>query len=153
MSNEQQEKKEKGMLEKLKGFFKKENDSKEIDELINKLILGELDDLNYGLEKNLGLKKEDVEALKEANNIRLENKRAFWELVKTVAQILGITVGVAATLVSMIYTVKGHDFDVEWMNKIFEMKDSLNVIDPNSRNQISKNHGNHRKMVENLGRR
>ena len=72
--------KENGMIKKIKGFFKKENDSKEIDELINKLILGELDDLNYGLEKNAGLKKEDVEALKEANNIRLETRKLFGNL-------------------------------------------------------------------------
>jgi hypothetical protein len=138
-----------GMIKKFKELMIK-NDEKEIDEELNKLILGELDDLNYSIEHNHGLKEEDAKALREINNMRIDNKKNKWELVKTIAQIFGITIGAAATIVGIIYTVKGHNFDCEWMNKIFEMKDSLNVIDPNSRTQANKFRENHRKMSEHL---
>lgn len=142
-------KKEKSMIKKIWDKIKN-NDEKEIKNELNKLILGELDDLNYGLETNAGLKKEDAETLKELIEMKNGSKKTFWETVKNVAMALGITISAAATIVGIIYTVKGYDFDCKWMEKIFEMKDSLNVIDPNSRTTVSKNRDNHRKMAEHM---
>lgn len=143
MSNKTE--KENGMNEK-----KLFGNDKEIRERIDEVILKELDNLNYALDKDLGIKNEDAERLKELIDTRNANKRGFWDIVKTVAQTLGIGVTMAATIVGIVYTVKGHKFDIEWMNKIFEMKDSVNVIDPNSRNVASKHRDNQRRLVDHV---
>lgn len=142
--------KEKGMIKKFMGIFKKEEN--EIDEQVKELILKHLDNGNYELDndKKNYLTVDEVKAIREANNIRLDNKKAFWETVKIVAQVFGVTIGAAVSIVGIIYTVKGHNFDVEWMNRLFEAKDSLNVIDPNSRTNVGKHRDNMRKAVEHM---
>ena len=141
-----------GMIKELKEKLNKvfNNDQKEINKQVRETILKQLDNINYCYDKNLPVTTEDIETLKALNSVNLDNKKSTLELVEKVAKILGITVGAAATVVGIIFTVKGYDFDCEWMNRIFEMKDSLNVVDPNSRSQASKNRENHRKMAEHM---
>lgn len=145
------EKGEKSMIKEVKNLFRKE--SKEIDKNLDQIILGQIDDLQYALDTNAGLKEEDAKALSILMNTRNESKKTNLEAIKNVAQILGITVSAAAGIVGIIYTVKGFNFDKEWMEKIFDFKDSLNVMDNKSFNQVSKNRENHKKMVENLAKK
>ena len=112
-------KKGESMIKELKEKVKKifETDEKEIDDQITGAVLKQLDNINYAYDKNLEVSKEDIETLKEINNVRLDNKKAKTEMIKNVAQTLGITVGMAATIVGIIYTVKGFDFDVDGWKK------------------------------------
>lgn len=144
---------ERSMIKEVKNLKLFRKDSKEIDENLDQIILGQMDDLQYALDTNAGLKEEDAKALSILMNTRNESKKAYSERVKNVAQILGITVSAAAGIVGIIYTVKGFNFDKEWMEKIFDFKDSLNVMDNKSFNQVSKNRENHKKMVENLAKK
>lgn len=144
---------EKSMIKEIKNLKLFRKESKEIDENLDQIILGQMDDLQYALDTNAGLKEEDAKALSILMNTRNESKKAYSERVKNVAQILGITVSAAAGIVGIIYTVKGFNFDKEWMEKIFDFKDSLNVMDNKSFNQVSKNRENHKKMVENLAKK
>lgn len=144
---------ERSMIKEIKNLKLFRKESKEIDENLDQIILGQMDDLQYALDTNAGLKEEDAKALSILMNTRNESKKAYSERVKNVAQILGITVSAAAGIVGIIYTVKGFNFDKEWMEKIFDFKDSLNVMDNKSFNQVSKNRENHKKMVENLAKK
>lgn len=128
--------------------FKK--DSKEINHNLDQLILGQIDDLQYALDTNAGLKEEDTKALSVLISARDESKKTHSEIVKNIAQTLGITVTAAASIVGIIYTIKGFNFDKEWMQKIFDFKDSLNVMDAKSFNQVNRNREGHRKMAEHM---
>lgn len=133
---------------KLRDLFKK--DSKEINDNLDQLILGQIDNLQYALDTNAGLKEEDAKALSILISARDESKKTHSELVKNIAQTLGITVTAAASIVGIIYTIKGFNFDKEWMQKIFDFKDSLNVMDSRSFNQANRNREGHRKMAEHM---
>lgn len=135
-------------MKKLKELFR--SDEKEINEEVTKLILGEIDNANYSIDHLETVTLDDIKAAREANNIRLDNKKAKAEIIKNVAQALGITVTSAVALVSIIYTAKYYNFDVAWMNKIYDFKDSINVIDPKSFNQVGKNRENHKRMLDGL---
>ena len=141
-----------GMVKELKEKLNKvfETDDKEINEQITEAVLKQLDNIHYAYDHNLEVKQEDVETLKAINNVRLDNKKAKTEVIKNVAQTLGVTVGMAATIVGIIYTVKGFDFDCRWMEEIWNFKDSLNVMDNRSFNQVAKNRDSHKKLAEHL---
>lgn len=145
---ETEDKKGEELVKKVRELFKK--DSKEISENLDQLILGQMDDLQYALDKDLGLKEEDAKALSVLMNARNEAKKANWEIFKNVAQTLGISVTALAGIVGIIYTVKGFNFDREWMERIFDFKDSINVMDNKSFNQVSKNRESHRKLAEHM---
>ena len=144
------EKGEKSMIKEVKNLKLFRKESKEIDENLDQIILGQIDDLQYALDTNAGLKEEDAKALSILMNTRNESKKAYSERVKTIAQIFGITISGAVALVGMVYTVKGYNFDCEWMKKIWDNKDSVNVIDNPSRTNLAKRRDNTRKAVEHL---
>lgn len=140
--------KEKGMKKKFIELFK--NDNKEIDEEFNQVVLKELDTINYAFDNDKPVSKEDIEKLKILLDARNNQKKTVWELVKTIAQIFGITISGAVALVGMVYTVKGYNFDCEWMKKIWDNKDSVNVIDNPSRTNLAKRRDNTRKAIDHL---
>lgn len=146
--NENKEK-EKGMIKK---FLKKvlKSKDKEIKDNLDEVILKELDNFNYALDNSLDISNEDAERLKQLIETKNNSKRQTWETVKTVAQVFGMTIGAAASVVAIIYTIKGYDFDCKWMELVFNMKDSTDVVDPNSRMNLGKNRDNHRKMIEHM---
>ena len=142
---------EKGMLKELKEKVKKifETDQKEIDEETVKLILGELDDLNYSVEHNTGITNDDAKAIRELNNIRLDNKKAKAEIAEKIAKIFGITVTAAAAIVSTVLAVKYFKMDCTWLEVLYELKDSVNVVDRPTSNQANRFRDDHRKNVMN----
>lgn len=150
MNNEVKNKeKEKGMIKKfIKKIFR--NKDKEIKDNLDEVILKELDNFNYALDKSLDISNEDAERLKQLIETKNSSKRQTWETVKTVSQVLGVTIGAAASIVGIIYTIKGYNFDCKWMELVFNMKDSTDVVDPNSRMNLGKNRDNHRKMIEHM---
>ena len=140
---------EKGMKEKLISIWNnlRKNEQKEIDNEITKLILGELDDLNYSIDHNTGITNDDAKTIRELNNIRLDNKKAKAEIAEKVAKVFGITVTAAAAIVSTVLAVKYFKLDTSWMNILYELKDSVNVVDRPTSNQANRFRDDHRKNV------
>lgn len=142
---------EKGMKEKLISIWNnlRKNEQKEIDNEITNLILGELDDLNYSIDHNTGITNDDAKTIRELNNIRLDNKKAKAEIAEKVAKVFGITVTAAAAIVSTVLAVKYFKLDTSWMNILYELKDSVNVVDRPTSNQANRFRDDHRKNVMN----
>ena len=142
---------EKGMKEKLISIWNnlRKNEQKEIDNEITNLILGELDDLNYSIDHNTGITNDDAKTIRELNNIRLDNKKAKAEIAEKVAKVLGITATAAAAIVSTVLAVKYFKLDTSWMNILYELKDSVNVVDRPTSNQANRFRDDHRKNVMN----
>ena len=138
---------EKGMKEKLISIWNdlRKNEQKEIDDEITKLILGELDDLNYSVEHNTGITDNDAKTIRELNNIRLDNKKAKAEIAEKIAKIFGITVTTAATIVSIVLAVKYFKMDCTWLEILYKLKDSVDVVDRPTSNQANRFRDDHRK--------
>ena len=142
---------EKGMKEKLISIWNnlRKNEQKEIDKEITNLILGELDDLNYSIDHNTGITNDDAKTIRELNNIRLDNKKAKAEIAEKVAKALGITVTAAAAIVSTVLAVKYFKLDTSWMNILYGLKDSVDVVDRPTSSQANRFRDDHRKSVMN----
>ena len=142
---------EKGMKEKLISIWNnlRKNEQKEIDNEITNLILGELDDLNYSIDHNTGITNDDAKTIRELNNIRLDNKKAKAEIAEKVAKVLGITATAAAAIVSTVLAVKYFKLDTSWMNILYGLKDSVDVVDRPTSSQANRFRDDHRKNVMN----
>ena len=142
---------ENGMKEKLISIWNKlrKSEQKEIDEEITRLILGELDDLNYSVEHNTGITDSDAKTIRELNNIRLDNKKAKAEIAEKVAKALGITVTAAAAIVSAVLAIKYFKLDTSWMEILYGLKDSVDVVDRPTSSQANRFRDDHRKSVMN----